>query len=95
MIYTFSINRYVKLKTYFLPCINCFKLLYSFWFISRIVVYSASRSFQLKVPSNLLISSGGHNFVTLTAELCDPLVALFHKVSKFFKNKLSLKYFSL
>jgi len=49
----------------------------------------------IMVPSNLLISSGGHNFVTLAAKLCDHLVGLFHKISKFFKNKLSLKYFCL
>jgi hypothetical protein len=47
------------------------------------------------VLSNLLISSGGQNFVTLAAKLCDYLASLYQKISKFFKNKLSFKYFSL
>ncbi len=47
------------------------------------------------LPSNLLISSGGINFVTLAAKLCDHLAALFHKILKFFRNKVSFKYFSL
>jgi hypothetical protein len=47
------------------------------------------------LPSNLLISSGGHNFVTPAANFCDLLGGLFHEISKFFKNKLPFKYFYL
>ena len=46
------------------------------------------------VPSNLLISSGGHNFVTPASNFCD-LGGLFHEISKFFKYKLPFKYFYL
>jgi hypothetical protein len=47
------------------------------------------------IPSNHLISSGGHNFVTPAANFCDLLEGSFHEISKFFKNKLSFKYFYL
>jgi hypothetical protein len=47
------------------------------------------------VPSNLLISSGGINFVTPTTNFCCHLVDLFEHISKNFKNILSFKYFSL
>ncbi len=47
------------------------------------------------LPSNLLISSGGINFVTPTGNFCLHLLGLLHKISKNFKNKLSFKYFSL
>jgi hypothetical protein len=47
------------------------------------------------IPSNLLISSGGHNFVTPAANFCNLLEGLFHEISKFFKNKLPFKYFYL
>ncbi len=50
---------------------------------------------KLVIPSNLLISSGGINFVTPTANFCLHLLGLLHKISKNFKNKLSFKYFSL
>jgi hypothetical protein len=49
----------------------------------------------LSIPSNLLISSGGINFVTPTANFCLPLLGSLHKISKNFKNKLSFKYFYL
>jgi hypothetical protein len=35
-----------------------------------------------QLPSNLLISSGGHNFVTPAANFCDQLEGLFHQISK-------------
>jgi hypothetical protein len=47
------------------------------------------------LPSNLLISSGGHNFVIPAANFCNLLEGLFHEISKFFKNKLTFKYFYL
>jgi hypothetical protein len=60
-----------------------------------LIVQSMSTSLSCCLPSNLLISSGRQNFVTLAAKLCDYLASLFHKISKLFKNKLSFKYFSL
>ncbi len=50
---------------------------------------------KLSIPSNLLISSEGINFVTPTANFCLHLLGLLYKISKNFKNKLSFKYFSL
>ncbi len=47
------------------------------------------------VPSNLLISSWGNNFLTPAANFCDHMPCLFYQISKNFKNILSLKYFSL
>jgi hypothetical protein len=47
------------------------------------------------IPSNLLISSGGNNFVTLTANICGHILGLFHYIQKSCKHKLSFKYFSL
>jgi hypothetical protein len=47
------------------------------------------------IPSSLLISSGGHNFVTPAANFSDLLEGLFHEISTFFKNKIPFKYFYL
>jgi hypothetical protein len=58
-------------------------------------VNSTSQRCPNKIPSNLLISSGGINFVTPMANFWLHLLALLHKISKNFKNKLSFKYFSL
>jgi hypothetical protein len=58
-------------------------------------VNSTSQRCPNKIPSNLLISSGGINFVTPMANFWLHLLALLHKISKNFKNKLSSKYFSL
>jgi hypothetical protein len=46
---------------------------------------------QCTVPSKLLISSGGINFVTPAANFCDHLPGLFHQIEKIFKNIISLK----
>ncbi len=46
-------------------------------------------SYNTRVPSNLLISSGGINFVTPTANFHFQLLSLLHKISKNFENKLS------
>jgi hypothetical protein len=54
-----------------------------------------SSSAKNLLPSNLLISSGGINFVTPTANFCAHLLGLFYQISKNFKNILSFKYFSL
>ncbi len=45
------------------------------------------------VPSNLLISSGGQNFVTLAAKLCDNLASLFQKISKFSRTNFPFNIF--
>jgi hypothetical protein len=55
----------------------------------------ANVKFNDSLPSHLLISSKGQNFVTPTANFCDHLQSLFLKISKKFKNTLSFKYFSL
>ncbi len=47
------------------------------------------------IPSNLLISSVGINFVIPTANFWIHLRGLLHKISKNFKSKVSFKYFSL
>jgi hypothetical protein len=53
---------------------------------------SGAESRRLKnLPSKLLISSGGINFVTPAANFCDHLPCLFHQILKNFKNKLSFK----
>ncbi len=46
------------------------------------------------LPSNLLISSGGINFVTQTANFCCHLLGLFYQLSKNFKNTLPQIFFS-
>jgi hypothetical protein len=46
------------------------------------------------VPSNLVISSGGINFVTPMANFWLHLLGSFHEISKNFKNKLPSKNFS-
>jgi hypothetical protein len=56
---------------------------------------SSQRQMGTFVPSNLLISSGGHNFVTPAANFFDLLKGLFHEISKFFKKKLPFKYYYL
>ncbi len=45
------------------------------------------------VSSNFLVSSGGINFVTPTENFWIHLLGLLHKISKNFKNKLSLNIF--
>ncbi len=54
-----------------------------------------SSSAKNLLPSNLLISSGGNNFVTPTANFCAHLLGLFYQISKNSKNILSLNKFSL
>ncbi len=46
------------------------------------------------IPSNLLISSQGQNFVTPAANFCDHLPSLFKRYQKF-KNTIFSRYFSL
>jgi hypothetical protein len=66
-----------------------FKILYAFiWYFYPVPLVSY-------IPSNLLISSGVHNFVTPAANLWDQMPGLFEQISKNFKNKLPFKYFSL
>ncbi len=61
----------------------------------RVPIPTRGHTLWYSVPSNLLISSGGINFVTPTANFFLHLLDLLHKISKNFKNKLSFKYFSL
>ncbi len=58
-------------------------------------IFVADVGIMSLVPSNLLISSGGINFVTPTANFWIHLLGSLHKISKNFKSKVSFKYFSL
>ncbi len=66
----------------------------SAWWFHRKLFRKMQRKFS-NIPSNLLISSGGINFVTQTAIFYQYLPGLFKQISKSFKNILSLKYFFL
>jgi hypothetical protein len=60
----------------------------------RVSVSSAFLAHTALFPSNLLISSGGHNFFTPSANFCDHLEGLFHQISKKKKKNSPLKELS-